>query len=107
MADQDIQQRLHIIRSIHGGDQAAIDAASARDILREDLGYFDHVPTVYALDDKTRDRLIAHARQDAAHAALSVGSLTRDVRKLQGFIRLVLILLLTLLALEFYRLFLA
>lgn len=41
----------------------------AREGLHGELGYIDDgVPTVYNLDDDTRDRLIAHGRQDAAHA---------------------------------------
>ncbi|RUZ76916.1 hypothetical protein EN943_15660 [Mesorhizobium sp. M7A.F.Ca.US.006.01.1.1] len=44
--------------------------------LHGELGYLDDgVPTVYSLDEDTRDRLIVHARQDAAHALLNTISL--------------------------------
>lgn len=41
----------------------------ARNVLRDDLGEFeDSIKFEYDLDVKTRDRLIAHTRQDAAMA---------------------------------------
>lgn len=41
----------------------------ARAMLDQDLGYHSDSPRHdYGLDDTTRDRLIAHARQDAANA---------------------------------------
>jgi len=45
----------------------------ARTILHEDLGHFCEEgdrPTLYTLDDDTKDRLLAHARQDSAHAVI-------------------------------------
>jgi hypothetical protein len=43
--------------------------ALSRCTLHEDLGYYsDSTNSDYGLDEATRDRLIAHARQDAAHA---------------------------------------
>lgn len=41
--------------------------ALARNVLKDDLGEFTNSdPTCYFYDDATRDRLIAHTRQDAA-----------------------------------------
>jgi hypothetical protein len=49
-----------------------VNGAVARETLNQDLGYHsDSVNHAYGLDDPTRDRLIAHARQDAAHAMLN------------------------------------
>jgi hypothetical protein len=50
--------------------------ATARVTLEGDLGQFtDQPPAYYDLDEPTRDRLLAHARQDAAHALLNTSSL--------------------------------
>ena len=51
------------------GKKPAIWEAMARNILRDDLGEFeDSTGFTYDVDEPTRDRLIAHARQDAAMA---------------------------------------
>ncbi|TIO14931.1 MAG: hypothetical protein E5X86_22715 [Mesorhizobium sp.] len=48
----------------------------ARNILHEELGMFaDPQGAVYSLDEDTRDRLLAHARQDASHALCNTISL--------------------------------
>jgi hypothetical protein len=55
----------------------------ARNVLQEDLGlYEDHQPD-YHLDQETRDRLIAHTRQDAAHALVNTIRLMQAVSKLE------------------------
>ncbi len=56
----------------------SMDAEFARLILHEDLGYLKKTwPTSYSLDEETRDRLIAHARQDAAHAVVNTTRLRK------------------------------
>ncbi|NKK58783.1 hypothetical protein GFM44_23070 [Rhizobium leguminosarum bv. viciae] len=104
-AEADLKVRLDAIRSL-GGDQAAVDAAIARNILHEELGQFEgsSLPT-YGLDDATRDRLIAHARQDAAHAIMGIGTLTKEVRDLRRLISVVVVLLVVLIAVELARYF--
>lgn len=104
-AEQDLQARLQTIRAIEGNNQASIDAATARNILHEELGRFEGDLTSYDLDQQTRDRLIAHTRQDAAHAVLSVGSLSKEVRALRGTIRILMVLVIALLALQLLSLF--
>jgi hypothetical protein len=47
----------------------------------------------YSLDDHTRDVLIAHARQDAAHALLNTATLLEQSRALRRGFRIVLFLL--------------
>lgn len=39
-ADANLETRLDVITTIEGNYQAAIDAAKARNILHEELGYF-------------------------------------------------------------------
>ena len=71
---EDLKSRLEAVsdfpfskRSQHKGKLNAISA----NILHDDLGEFsDSVEFDYHLDDTTRDRLIAHGRQDAAMAYL-------------------------------------
>ncbi|MHC2454523.1 hypothetical protein ACVMIX_001164 [Rhizobium leguminosarum] len=104
-AEADLKVRLDAIRSL-GGDQAAVDAAIARNILHEELGQFeDSALATYNLDDTTRDRLIAHARQDAAHAIMGIGTLTNEVRSLRRSISAVVVLLVVLIAVELPRYF--
>jgi hypothetical protein len=43
---------------------------TARNILHEELGHFGPPEWDYALDDGTRDTLLAHSRQDASYAAI-------------------------------------
>lgn len=105
-AEQDLKVRLETIRTVEGNNQAAFDETAARNILHEDLGRFDGEVTTYGLDQATRDRLIAHTRQDAAHAVLSVGSLSKEVRGLRRSIKRVIALLFAVLAVEILRLFL-
>ena len=67
-----------------GGTVTELDAELARNILHDDLGYFAKSwPSVYSLDEETRDRLIAHARQDAAHAVLFAGRISTEVKSLK------------------------
>ncbi|MBY5317914.1 hypothetical protein GR210_27055 [Rhizobium leguminosarum] len=102
-AEQDLQTRLQAIRSLGGNDQAFVDATIARNILHEDLGQFEGSLTTYNLDDATRDRLIAHARQDAAHAVMSASSLSKDVGGLKRSINLLIGLMAVLLVIELVR----
>jgi hypothetical protein len=61
-------------------------------VLREDLGEAGgHRRHSYELDEFTRDILIVHARQDAAHALLNTGSLLIELRLvLMGIVVLLL-----------------
>lgn len=92
-ASEDLAARVGTIRAVQGDDMAAINAATARNILHEELGYFSDPQTGYNLDEGTRNRLLAHARQDAAHAVLSLGTLSADVRKLQRSAKVIIALL--------------
>jgi len=59
----------------------------ARNILDAELGrYADELP-VYHFDQETRDRLLVHARQDAAEALCNTTSLMNDVHQLKSALR--------------------
>jgi hypothetical protein len=61
------------------------EASFGRNILHEDLDYIgDGSPkTVYSLDDDTRDRLIAHCRQDVAMSYAAISNLRKEMRNLR------------------------
>ena len=66
---------------------------TARNVLHTDLGYHsDHLPT-YRLDVDTRDRLIAHARQDAAETLCQARTLMDEVRRLRRRMDLISLML--------------
>ena len=70
------------------------NAAIARHTLAGDLGeHSDSWLTDYSLDEATRDRLLAHARQDASHAVIATERLASRVRLLTwvGFAILVVL----------------
>lgn len=81
-ADEELRAQIKVMREM-GATQAAIDAKMAQNILHEDLGYFASKTTEYDLDPQTRDKLLAHARQDAAHAVYAAMSAANEVRKLR------------------------
>lgn len=54
-------------------------------------------------DPVARDRLLAHERQDASHAVIRVGSLTKEVASLKRLIMLLIGLTVVLLAIELAR----
>jgi hypothetical protein len=64
------------------------DNMLAQNILHQDLGMFPgDIHASYDLSDEVRDRLIAHARQDAAHAVLNTTRLLSDVRELAAEVK--------------------
>jgi hypothetical protein len=67
---------------------------TARFTLNDDLGHFsDSICFDYGLDQKTRDRLIAHAREDSAFALLNTISLMKSVKTLKVLMVIVCIML--------------
>lgn len=71
---------------------ADTNAIIARSTLHGELGYLDDgTPTIYNLDEATRDRLIAHARQDASHALLNTISLLKAMQDGKWTPRLLLV----------------
>lgn len=76
----------------------------ARGNLHGELGYHDDGnERVYNLDEQTRDRLIVHGRQDAAHALLNTISLLRVQEQHQKWNRRLLIICVVMLAIILIR----
>lgn len=67
--NDELKKDLENIHPVHGWlfvDQQRLEAR-ARNVLEDDLGRFDDSGKVdYELDQPTRDRLLAHSRQDVA-----------------------------------------
>ncbi|QSY94827.1 hypothetical protein J2J97_02460 [Rhizobium bangladeshense] len=80
-----VKLELETIRSVEGRvSQDTIEATMARFVLKEDLCELKNDwLTNYGLDEDTRDRLIAHARQDAALAYYSSNNTKKEVRRLR------------------------
>ena len=77
-SDQNAQKALHhrlkALRLI-GTTKLQENNATAQNILHEDLGMFgQHGLAQYKIDSETRDRLIAHTRQDASLAAINAST---------------------------------
>src|SRR5262245_45690824 len=70
----------------------------AQHTLHEELGqYGGELQQFYDFDRDIADTLLAHGRQDAAHALLNTITLMKDVRRLKYLVLLVLVLLIVLL----------
>jgi len=75
-AQADLERQTKIYRSMDqevGGKgytaEDSINVAIGQNVLREEIGYFGPWEGArYKFDDETRDRLLAHGRQDAASA---------------------------------------
>lgn len=90
----ELRMRLEATKAV-GGDAEAMLAARARFILHDDLGQVagSHLHD-YRLTDEVRDRLIAHARQDAAHAVIFAGQTYRTAKRVQWITLIILALVL-------------
>jgi hypothetical protein len=85
-ADDEFDRRVTAMLGMvpRGADKEAfINRVTAKEILQEELGQRSVPQPEYGLDQTTRDRLLAHARQDAAHALLNSITLMKEVRKLR------------------------
>lgn len=71
-ADEELKAALNAIKLIPASKRQKkklVWSALSKNVLHDDLGYYsDSADTnaIYNLSDETRDRLIAHSRQDAA-----------------------------------------
>lgn len=70
--------------------------AVARDTLNGDLGLAGKQRDAYNLDQNTRDILLAHARQDAAHALCNSISLLNRIKNLNRVIYCLTVLIIVL-----------
>ena len=100
-----VRLELDAIRSIEGKvSEDKIEATMARLGLRQDLCEIGNDwPRVYSLDEETRDRLIAHARQDAALAYYSSNNTKKAVRGLRNIVWLFGLINVTLLIVLVFR----
>jgi hypothetical protein len=69
--------------------EALANSVVARNTLQEDLGRYSSGGHHYNLDQDTRDRLLVHARQDAAHALLNTISMMKEMQKSRRWRRVV------------------
>jgi hypothetical protein len=92
-AEEHLIQQLAMARETGARDANLLNSIVAKNVLHEDLGRFDTIPQWYRLDTDTRDRLIAHARQDAAHALFNTATLLEQVRTLRRGLRLIGVLM--------------
>jgi hypothetical protein len=85
-ADDRFDRRIAAMLSMvpHGTDKEAfISRFMAKEILQEEMGQRSIPQPEYGLDQAARYRLLAHTRQDAAHALLNTMTLMKEVRKLK------------------------
>jgi hypothetical protein len=88
-AVEHLKMQLSMARDMGTKDSNSLNAIAARNILHEELGRFRERQRNYNLDPETRNRLLVHARQDAAHALLNTSSVLDQIRTLK---RLVIVL---------------
>jgi hypothetical protein len=84
-ADEALKMQLRMSRDMLpvGSDKEASDnEIVARNTLHMELGYYTDRGPEYNLNEATRDRLIVHTRQDAAHALLNTITLMKEVRRI-------------------------
>jgi hypothetical protein len=89
-ADEALKKALKAAQmfAVRGTDwNATKNRLVAQNILHEELGQFSDIQSMYDLDEATRNRLIAHTRQDAAHALCNTITLMEEVRSLRRDIR--------------------
>jgi hypothetical protein len=86
-AEQELAIALKVHRELWGrhkiNQESDENAIVARNVLHEELGYIGTQREPYHLNDDTRDILIAHARQDSAHALSNTISLLRIVARIE------------------------
>jgi hypothetical protein len=95
----------HFVKS-ERSNESARNFIIARNVLHEELGYYDERRSPYRLDDDTRDILIVHGRQDSAHALLNTDTLLKRVKELSKLVNMLFalnILLLAFLAFHHWR----
>jgi hypothetical protein len=91
-ADVELAARLASIRAMQvPGKHAEIDVnhTLALNVLDFDLGRHPELPpNDYGLDQRTRDRLLVHARQDAAEALLHTITTLDEIHRLKRSLKI-------------------
>ena len=94
-AEEGLKAAIAAHKALGRRDTTSDNNVVAQNILEGDLGYFrDAGIAQYDLDEEARDRLIAHARQDAALAVLNSASLLAEVARMRRRQRITMVLLL-------------
>jgi hypothetical protein len=60
----------------------------AKNVTDEEMGRYGENPLEYALQQKTKDTLLAHGRQDAAHALCNTKSILDQNAKILSYLRM-------------------
>ena len=85
-SDQRVAKALMGFRLINPNDPSGENGIIAKDTLHDELGFHGekerHAP--YGLDDRTRDEILAHGRQDIAHGLLNTIVLLREATAMRG-----------------------
>jgi hypothetical protein len=92
-ADEHLKMALAMAKDMGWKDPNALNRVVARNVLHDDLGRFKGRLHVYHLNDDTRDRLLAHARQDTAHALINTATLLDQVKALRRTVNLLVVLM--------------
>jgi hypothetical protein len=78
------------------------DRLIARNILEAELGRFADPQPEYNLDEATRNRLIAHGREDAVHVLMVALRLTSELKELKRLVWTLVVLFVVFLVLTFW-----
>jgi hypothetical protein len=95
-AEESLRNTLRAMEK-YGGDESRRNGVVAKNVMFEDIGHFGEPSIKYHLDETRRDILLAHSRQDSAHALINTTSLLEQVAWLSGQIRILQIMVLLLL----------
>jgi hypothetical protein len=80
-AEAELATTLKVWRSMGLTSEHKENLAVARNVTNEEMGRYGEHPLEYSLKQKTKDTLLAHGRQDTAHALCNTKSiLDQNVR---------------------------
>jgi hypothetical protein len=80
-AEENLRGVIRALNALNGGraSQNEINVAIAKNVMLEDIGTFGDPNPVYGLSEGDKDRLLAHARQDAANAMLNSANALEEI----------------------------
>lgn len=87
-AEEALRSSLNAQRSMGRKGEHWDNYATARNVLHEELGMYGSPTSSYQLNEQTRDVLLAHGRQDSAHALCNTKSILDSNLKLSSQLRL-------------------
>ena len=83
-AETDLASTLKAWRSMGLTSEHQANLAVAKNVTNEEMGRYGEHPLEYALKQKTKDTLLAHGRQDAAHALCNTKSILDQNAKISS-----------------------